>query len=148
MEKENTFGDRLKQIRLERKLSQDEMAKILGTSKQVISRYEKNQRIPKVTVTARYAEILHLSLLWLMGKNAVKYIEGMSLFEDTLTYHWSWPLVEAYSAADNSTQKAVCAVLGVDYVSTTQNENERLAYEEAVKDFVSWAQPEQDDDYH
>lgn len=54
----STFGDRLKQIRQEKGMSQDEFATFLGTSKQVISRYENNLRSPKVTVVGEYAEKL------------------------------------------------------------------------------------------
>lgn len=53
-----TFGDKLKQIRLERNLTQDELAKLLGTSKQVISRYENRLRSPKIDVVAEYAALL------------------------------------------------------------------------------------------
>ena len=57
-----TFGDKLKQIRIERGLSQEDIAKILGTSKQVISRYEKNQRTPKITVALEYIRKLNISM--------------------------------------------------------------------------------------
>lgn len=40
------FGDILRQIRAERGLSQDELAALLGTTKQVISRYETKKRVP------------------------------------------------------------------------------------------------------
>lgn len=52
---ESKFGDRLREIRIEKGLSQQELADILGTSKQVISRYETNQRVPKLTVAIEYA---------------------------------------------------------------------------------------------
>ena len=39
-----SFGDRLREIRKERNMSQDEFAQLLGTSKQVLSRYETGQR--------------------------------------------------------------------------------------------------------
>lgn len=62
-----TFGDRLKEIRTSRGLSQDDLADLLGTSKQVISRYETNQRTPKITVAAEYAKKLNVPLTYLMG---------------------------------------------------------------------------------
>lgn len=144
MEGERSFGDRLKEYRLSRKLSQEEMAKKLGTSKQVISRYEKNQRTPKISVTTEYARILGISLSWLIGKGSSMYIEGMDVFEDVLTYHWSWPLIEAYCKADLSTQKAACAVLGIEYVSDHQDGKERLWFEKSVSDMVDVLQPEND----
>lgn len=58
----HTFGDRLKQIRLDRDMSQEELALLLGTSKQVISRYETNQRTPKITVANEYAQKLGVPL--------------------------------------------------------------------------------------
>ena len=61
------FGDILKAIRRERGLSQDEMAALLGTTKQVISRYETKQRVPKVSVVAGYALKLGVPLSLLTG---------------------------------------------------------------------------------
>ena len=56
------FGENLKRLRLERNMSQDDLALLLGTSKQVISRYETGQRSPKVSVVAAYAEKLGVSI--------------------------------------------------------------------------------------
>lgn len=61
------FGDILKSIRRERGLSQDEMASLLGTTKQVISRYETKQRVPKLSIVAGYALKLGLPLSMLTG---------------------------------------------------------------------------------
>lgn len=61
------FGDILKSIRRERGLSQDEMAALLGTTKQVISRYETKQRVPKVSIVAGYALKLGVPLSLLTG---------------------------------------------------------------------------------
>lgn len=58
------------------------MAKILGTTKQVISRYEKGQRTPKITVAREYAERLNIPLPYLLGE------EG---WEDTPTESLPFP---------------------------------------------------------
>lgn len=68
----HTFGDRLKQIRLDRDMSQEELALLLGTSKQVISRYETNQRTPKITVANEYAEKLGVPLNTLLEESDSK----------------------------------------------------------------------------
>lgn len=65
-----TFGDRLRAIRKEKGMSQDEFAKLLGTSKQVLSRYEIGQRIPKITQVQEYAKKLNVSADYLMGDSA------------------------------------------------------------------------------
>jgi len=62
------FGDILRQLRKERGLSQDEMALLLGTTKQVISRYETKQRVPRLSVVAQFAAKLGLPLSLLTGE--------------------------------------------------------------------------------
>ena len=57
------FGTKLKKIRMEKNMSQDEMATFIGTSKQVISRYETNQRTPKITTAQEYAIKLNVPLI-------------------------------------------------------------------------------------
>lgn len=46
-----------------------EFAKLLGTSKQVISRYERGDNTPKITTVAHYAKVLNVSLEYLMNDN-------------------------------------------------------------------------------
>lgn len=58
----SNFGKRLKQIRLSRGMSQDEFARLLGTSKQVISHYETNQRSPKISMAVEFAKRLGIPL--------------------------------------------------------------------------------------
>lgn len=60
------FGERLRNYRINRGLSQEQLAEILGTTKQVISRYENSQRSPKITVVSEYAAILNLPLSYFL----------------------------------------------------------------------------------
>ena len=62
------FGDILKTIRKERGLSQDELAALLGTTKQVLSRYETKKRVPRLSVVAQYAQKLGVPLSLLSGE--------------------------------------------------------------------------------
>ena len=61
------FGDILRQLRTERGLSLDELAAILGTTKQVLSRYETKQRTPRIDVVIEYARRLGVPRELLMG---------------------------------------------------------------------------------
>ena len=61
------FGARLRQIRKDLGETQDEFAARIGTSKQVLSRYENGQRIPKISLLERYARSLGVSVDYLMG---------------------------------------------------------------------------------
>lgn len=63
----SSFGERLREIRRERGLSQSEFARILGTSKQILSRYELEQRTPKIDQVKKYAEKLKVSVDYLLG---------------------------------------------------------------------------------
>jgi len=60
-EMRTTFGQKLKQIRLERDMSLEEMGQVLGTSKQVLSRYEKGLREPKFSTVILYAKKLKVN---------------------------------------------------------------------------------------
>ena len=81
-----TFGCKLKNIRISMGLSQEEFAKKLNTTKQVISRYEKEQRTPKITVAQTYADILNVSLNDLIDNNVDLTIEkNAPVSEDVLS---------------------------------------------------------------
>lgn len=82
-----TFGDRLKQIRLDRNMSQEEFALLLGTSKQVISRYETNQRTPKITVANEYAEKLGVPLNLLLGEEDTASEKNITFDDFTYALH-------------------------------------------------------------
>ena len=64
---ERTFGQNLRALRAERGFSQEELAALLGTTKQVVSRYENGQRTPKVTVVEEFARRLGVPLSALLG---------------------------------------------------------------------------------
>lgn len=67
--KPTSFGARLRQIRKEMGETQDEFAARIGTSKQVLSRYEVGQRIPKISLVENYAKALNVSVDYLMGES-------------------------------------------------------------------------------
>jgi len=69
------FGTRLKSVRLSKDITQDELAKICNTTKQVISRYERGERTPKITVASEYADKLGIDLSYLLGEDVPMYKE-------------------------------------------------------------------------
>ena len=72
------FCDKLKLLREEKKMSLAEFADLLGTSKQVISRYERGEHTPKITTVAHYAEVLNVSLAYLINDNEMNRTATMS----------------------------------------------------------------------
>jgi len=62
-----TFGQNLKSARVGRGMSLEEMGRLLGTTKQVLSRYENGHREPTITTAARYAGLLGVDVCDLIG---------------------------------------------------------------------------------
>lgn len=57
-----SFGAKLKEYRTIHGISQEDLAKRLNTTKQVISRYENEQRSPKLSIAVEYFEKLGIPL--------------------------------------------------------------------------------------
>ena len=72
-----TFGMRLRHIRKERKMSQEDFAMLLGTSKQILSRYEREDRSPRIEVVRKYAEALKVSADYLLGDDEAEAVSSM-----------------------------------------------------------------------
>lgn len=65
--KQITFGKRLGEVRKDRKLSQDDLAKKMDMQGAVIGRYERDEVKPSIEVAARIAQMLGVSLDYLVG---------------------------------------------------------------------------------
>lgn len=57
-----SFGEKLKQLRLQAGLTQDALAAKIGVQKQTISRYENSERDPNIRTAKRIADALGISL--------------------------------------------------------------------------------------
>lgn len=66
-EQPNVFGERLKQVRNEKELTQRETAKILGVTPASLSAYEKGTQLPSISVARKVALFFSVSLDWLFG---------------------------------------------------------------------------------
>ena len=63
------FNEKLTILRKEKGMNMTEFANLLGTSKQVIARYERGENTPKITTVAHYAEVLGVSLQYLINED-------------------------------------------------------------------------------
>lgn len=81
-----TFGDRLKQIRADQGLSQEQLAEKIGVSRQAITKWETNRGLPDAENMIILAEIFKMTLdeLILQRKNEQKMQE--KLFESETVY--------------------------------------------------------------
>ncbi len=62
-----SFGQRLLEARKKKGISQEYLAKQLGTKGPAIGRYERDEMKPSIETAAKMAIILDVSLDWLVG---------------------------------------------------------------------------------
>lgn len=62
-----SFGSRLLQARKKKGISQEELAKHLGTKGPAIGRYERDEMKPSIDAATKMAQLLEVSLDWLVG---------------------------------------------------------------------------------
>ncbi len=61
------FGEKLKNLRLERGLSQTETGALLGVDRSTISQYELGGRLPSYDILIKIANTFHVSADYLLG---------------------------------------------------------------------------------
>jgi transcriptional regulator with XRE-family HTH domain len=77
------FGTRLAAVRKEQKKSQSEVAIKADVHVNLLGRYERNEATPSVEVAAKLADVLNVSLDYLVGKSAIDI--DQSLLDKVLT---------------------------------------------------------------
>ena len=73
------FGERLKKLRLQEKLTQQQLADRLGITKSVVSYYELQERYPSPEILIKLASIFHVSTDYLLGleQGEALYLSGL-----------------------------------------------------------------------
>jgi transcriptional regulator with XRE-family HTH domain len=66
-----TFGEHIVTLRKRKGISQNDLGKAVGTSGDIIGKYERDEVKPSVEVAARLADALEVSLDFLVGKSSV-----------------------------------------------------------------------------
>lgn len=62
------IGNNIMLLRKQKKWSQNDLAKRIGTSREIISKYEKEDVIPSVEIAEKIADAFEVSLDYLVGK--------------------------------------------------------------------------------
>ena len=62
------IGERLKELRLKKGLTQRVVAENMGVSKPIMSQYESGQRLPSIPKLIRLADYFNVSLDYLCGR--------------------------------------------------------------------------------
>lgn len=66
-----TFGKRMGDVRKQKKMSQEELAKVIGAISVTVGRYERDEVKPSIEVASKIAEALEVSLDYLAGNSKV-----------------------------------------------------------------------------
>ncbi len=72
-----SFGKRLLEARKNKGIRQEELALQLGTKGPAIGRYERDEMKPSIEAAAKMADILDVSLDWLVGHTDLELDKGM-----------------------------------------------------------------------
>lgn len=67
-----TLGEHITQLRKQKKLSQNDLGKKVGTSGDIIGRYERDEVKPSIEVASKIADVLNVSLDFLVGKVSIE----------------------------------------------------------------------------
>lgn len=78
MDMSQKFANAMHTLRKQKKMSLDELAQKIGTHKQMLSRYERGERVPKITMANKIAEALGTTMDEMLG------IEATMTMEDQL----------------------------------------------------------------
>ena len=74
------FGTRLKELRKQNALTQQQLASRIGVTKSVVSFYELKERAPSPDTLVKLAQVFHVSTDYLLGvqKNRTVDVSGLS----------------------------------------------------------------------
>lgn len=101
------FGLRIRELREQHKLSQEQLGGKVGRSKSVISSYENNIKVPPLTILTQLAVIFNVSLDYLVGidKNEMISINGLSEQQKTLLQTIVFEFKDTSNTLDGLTQR-------------------------------------------
>lgn len=77
-----TFASRLRQLRLDKNLRQEQVAKLIGVNKSAISTYENNTRQPSFDILVRLATIYRVSTDYLLGMTNIRSLDLSGLSDE------------------------------------------------------------------
>ena len=73
-----SFGHRLRKLRLEQNMIQEDLSKELNVSRATIGRYETNDRFPDKDILNKIADTFNVSLDYLLGRSKIRIWDTIS----------------------------------------------------------------------
>lgn len=78
------FGSKVKELRLEKGLTQQQLANLLGVAVSAISSYESGSRYPSYEVLISIARIFHVSTDYLLGLDKLNTVDVSGLEDNEI----------------------------------------------------------------
>lgn len=78
------LGDKIREIRLAKKISQVELAKLLGVTKQSVSNWENENIQPSIDMLSKIADALCVSTDFLLSRDEKRYIDVSGVSESLI----------------------------------------------------------------
>lgn len=76
------FGERLRQLRTDNKMTQGQVASRVGVATSAISSYESGVRLPSYTVLIKLSRLFHVSTDYLLGAKSKEMVDISDLSDD------------------------------------------------------------------
>ena len=80
-----TFASRLRQLRKDKNLRQEQVAKLIGVNKSAISTYENNTRQPSFDILVRLATLYRVSTDYLLGMTNIRSLDLSGLSDEEVS---------------------------------------------------------------
>lgn len=78
------FGNRLKQLRKQKSLTQEQLAERLRVTKSIISAYESSSKFPSLDMLIKLAYTFSVSTDYLLGVNKKQYLDISGLSQSQI----------------------------------------------------------------
>ena len=78
------LGDRIREIRLAKKMSQVELAKTLGVTKQSVSNWENENIQPSIEMLSKIADSLSVTTDYLLSRENKRYLDVTGVSESLI----------------------------------------------------------------
>lgn len=78
------LSSRIREIRIAKKISQVELARILGVTKQSVSNWENDNIQPSVEMLSKIADALSVSTDYLLDRNKKRYLDVTGIDEKVI----------------------------------------------------------------
>ncbi len=113
------IGERIKELREQKKWSQEELATKLGITQDSISLWEKNKRTPNTQYIIALCNIFEVSCDYILGYENEENVKKYSYPQSTILTNEELQLIKAYRTMTPGKRQALFSMLDIEQNSQT-----------------------------